>query len=1037
MFFCSFSFNNLKYKSFFCHVFKYISTTIVVILFLQACSSSNTKTSADYGPTLADLAPVSVPIKSDEEMAAAVAKVDIEEIERNYRSALEAAKDPNVRHRILIRLGDLEMASSEIEQVESEQPQNAYFNDAISMYEELIDLNAARQGEPDTPSNERLLYQLSKAYALDGRIEESDGALQKLAEQFPESAYAAESDFRRAELAFSENKYEEAEVLYAKVIAVGEATPFYGNAVYMHGWSQFKQNDYRRSIKSFTEVLDRTLIEGQKLDQLSGSELSIAKDTLRVISIVFSYLDGPQTIEEVYVSMGARHYEHLLYRSLGDLYLEQERFRDSADTYRHYVKVYPSNDLAPAFSGRAIEVYQQGDFPSLILPAKEEYVTNYGAYSPFWQERSADQRAPIIPYLKTYLTELSSFFHAEAQALDSANMAYEKKLASGKRLDPVKDKKPESAKPNYLKAAKLYGEFVFTFSQDSKVSEMIFLQGEAYFSAESYAQSVRSYEIVAYEIRDEKFGADAAYSALLALDELIKSDQSYLQGIPVYSSEHSIYKGDVADVYLDRDAPQSIEDTQLENQQAGITLAENANVIFEATWQSHKLNSSFLFSDFYRNDSRAAPVLAKTAQDLFQNKQLSLAAETAERLTQWQPNLSKDLQKTSWLVLAHSLFDLQDFDQSETAYRELYVRLDKDDSDRSAISDRIAASVYKQAELQVAADDLLGAIDKLLSIRELAPGSDIAISGQYDAANYLIELQDWARAEQVLLDFKQRYPNHKLSSGLAPKFALIYQESEQWGKAASALEEMAQNETDPEAQRQSQYLSAELYEKSGDKPAAILQYTRYADKYPQPFDLATEARFRLVELYQEANNSKQENVWLRQLIASHNQAGSNATDRSRYLAASAEMKFANDDFSYFSSVPLTAPLKKSLAIKKNALDTTLSSYKRVMNYSVAEFTTQANNKIGNIYGQLSKDLMSSERPKGLDELALEQYEILLEEQAFPFEEKAIEIHTANSRRAWDGIYDDWVKKSFAALADLLPARFGKKETKVEVSDVLY
>ena len=36
--------------------------------------------------------------------------------------------------------------------------------------------------------------------------------------------------------------------------------------------------------------------------------------------------------------------------------------------------------------------------------------------------------------------------------------------------------------------------------------------------------------------------------------------------------------------------------------------------------------------------------------------------------------------------------------------------------------------------------------------------------------------------------------------------------------------------------------------------------------------------------------------------------------------------------------------------------------------------------------------------------------MLLEEQAFPFEEKATELHEVNARRAADGIYDKWVQE---------------------------
>ena len=119
------------------------------------------------------------------------------------------------------------------------------------------------------------------------------------------------------------------------------------------------------------------------------------------------------------------------------------------------------------------------------------------------------------------------------------------------------------------------------------------------------------------------------------------------------------------------------------------------------------------------------------------------------------------------------------------------------------------------------------------------------------------------------------------------------------------------------------------------------------------------------------------------------------------------------------------------------MDKALKSYKSVIAYGIADFTTEANNHVGQIYGQLSEDLLESERPKGLDELALEQYEILLEEQAYPFEEKAIAIHESNAQRAWGGVYDKWVQQSFDDLAKLLPVRYGKKEVLVEVSDDLY
>ena len=86
---------------------------------------------------------------------------------------------------------------------------------------------------------------------------------------------------------------------------------------------------------------------------------------------------------------------------------------------------------------------------------------------------------------------------------------------------------------------------------------------------------------------------------------------------------------------------------------------------------------------------------------------------------------------------------------------------------------------------------------------------------------------------------------------------------------------------------------------------------------------------------------------------------------------------------------------------------------------------------------MASDLMASERPAELDELALEEYEFLLEEQVYPFEEKAIELYKTNTDRVIDGVWDEWVELSFEKLAELMPARYAKMERSEDVVTALY
>ena len=163
------------------------------------------------------------------------------------------------------------------------------------------------------------------------------------------------------------------------------------------------------------------------------------------------------------------------------------------------------------------------------------------------------------------------------------------------------------------------------------------------------------------------------------------------------------------------------------------------------------------------------------------------------------------------------------------------------------------------------------------------------------------------------------------------------------------------------------------------------------------------------------------------IVTADAQAGTARTDRSKTLAARASLELAAPVRDAFLAVKLTVPLKKSLQLKKKRMEYALAAYGGTADYGVGEVTTAATYEIADLYYQLSQDLMASERPEGLNDEELEQYDILLEEQAFPFEEQAIDILMTNTARTQDGIYDEWVRKSFARLAQLMPARFAKSE----------
>jgi hypothetical protein len=190
---------------------------------------------------------------------------------------------------------------------------------------------------------------------------------------------------------------------------------------------------------------------------------------------------------------------------------------------------------------------------------------------------------------------------------------------------------------------------------------------------------------------------------------------------------------------------------------------------------------------------------------------------------------------------------------------------------------------------------------------------------------------------------------------------------------------------------------------------------------------AIEARQKLVALSVKAGRDEDRRYWLKEIIGRDKTGGAERTDRTRYLAAKAAYELATPTLMAFQSAKLVAPLKENLKEKKQRMQVAVDAYTLATEYGVEEVTTASVFWLGEIYSEFGRDLLASERPAGLSEEELQQYDILLEEQAYPFEEKSIHIHESNAQRIAQGIYDEWVQKSFEKLKSLNPVRYAKAE----------
>jgi tetratricopeptide (TPR) repeat protein len=324
-----------------------------------------------------------------------------------------------------------------------------------------------------------------------------------------------------------------------------------------------------------------------------------------------------------------------------------------------------------------------------------------------------------------------------------------------------------------------------------------------------------------------------------------------------------------------------------------------------------------------------------------------------------------------------------------------------------------------------------------LRVGSVVPDSPARANAEYDAAAALIGLKDWTAAGRVLEDFRRNFPKHPLQAEVPGKLAVCYLESGQTLKAAGEFEALSVTKKDTAFARGALWQAAELYEKAGHEPNAAAAYERYVRLNPGPLEPSVEARYRLAEIYRKQGRPPQRQAWSRELVEAEQKGGNERTDRTRYLGSLSALVMAEPLEEAYRGVRLAEPLKKNLKLKKDRMQQVLKAYALAADYGVAEVATTATYRTAELYNDFGKALLESQRPKKLSKDELEQYNVMLEEQAYPFEEKAIELHEINARRVSAGLYDEWVKKSFAALGKLRPVRYAKMEKGEGVINALH
>ncbi|WP_417514960.1 tetratricopeptide repeat protein [Marinobacter sp.] len=540
-------------------------------------------------------------------------------------------------------------------------------------------------------------------------------------------------------------------------------------------------------------------------------------------------------------------------------------------------------------------------------------------------------------------------------------------------MPPARD-----AAAHYSVAARYYEGLA---NRSEAPGEFFRLAGDARLQAKEYLSALTNYRVAAYDLSDYEYGADAGWAAVA----LIRAGTS----------------GEMASAGY---AP-GLDDLAAESDR---------------------------FAEQYGSDARVPGVLAELAVRWFESGQYEQALRFATQAVV-HPKATPETRFAGWLITAQVRQHMNEYGLAERAWREAITLASGESAtdamkrETSDLQEQLATAIYRQGERAADAGKTSIAVAHFQRIETVLPGSETAIKGRYDAANTLLRASSWQPAINELNRFHNDYPRHALAPEISEKLVLAYSSSGQPARAANELMAMADNLSATESMQDGVWgyrlRAAELFHAAGADEQRNAVYEGYLATGPVALEADEHIRLQTMRhrLIETGSSAAQ---WRAELVSAELESNWHSETTLQWAAHGALINGA-EAAEEFAGIELSIPLEQSLDRKQAAMARAQASFREAESLGGSGVLAESLFRRAELHRIMARDLLASAAPEELNELEQMQYRMLLEEEAYPFEERAIALHSQNHQRITVGGFNTWIEQSLSVLAELHPGRYSR------------
>ncbi|UCG38034.1 MAG: tetratricopeptide repeat protein [bacterium] len=376
------------------------------------------------------------------------------------------------------------------------------------------------------------------------------------------------------------------------------------------------------------------------------------------------------------------------------------------------------------------------------------------------------------------------------------------------------------------------------------------------------------------------------------------------------------------------------------------------------------------------------------------------------------------------MLIARTFFKEGEFRQAAAWFKESW---------RKAVEDRESAeakrlhvySLFKHAESLSASGKATEAAERFEAIYDQFPEADVAQVSLYNAGKIYKSIGLERKATSLFETLAASYTESEFASEALQMSVLILEALGDPVRAADDSMVLA-SRTEGRERAEALLKAAQLYS-AGNAPArAASTRSAYIAQFPEPMEELTRQTHLLGRDLEALGDWPGAQAAFERTIA----LGKKGKDPSGIAgwAARSQLRIAENSFSRYDAYHLQPPVEDTILRKRELLQDVIRKFVAAGSYRTADVITASNYFIGRALELFKEDILSSPRPGGFNDAELEEYELLLQEMAYPFEEKALEAYRVNVTRAVSlEILDPWIEKTYERLAELAPWAYQREE----------